>query len=378
MTFIAIVPLHNCSAQWIGDSLIEAHIGKGIDLVYNLSFDSAKTEFQQVTHSKPDHPAGYFFLAMVDWWRIITDFNNTTHDDHFLGMLDKVIDLCDKRLEKDEKDVTALFFKGGALGFQGRLHGNREDWLKAANSGREALPIVQKAYKLAPDNYDILMGIGIYNYYAATVPELYPFVKPFMVFFPKGDKKKGIEQLRSASQKALYAKVEATYFLMQVLQNFEKQYPDALQHAVHLHQLYPNNVIFHKYVGRCQAALGNWTEMRSTFLDVLHRVDEKRIGYDTAVEREANYYLGLHEMTFNRHADALRYFYRSDELSRTVDRTEISGFMVMTNLRIGMIYDLLGKRDLAITQYKKVLDMKDFQDAHMQAEQYLKIPYTKA
>ncbi|MBI3766246.1 MAG: tetratricopeptide repeat protein [Ignavibacteriales bacterium] len=165
---------------------------------------------------------------------------------------------------------------------------------------------------------------------------------------------------------------------MQVLQNFEKQHTDALQLAVHLHQLYPNNVIFHKYVGRCYAAVGNWTEMRGTFLDIMHHVREKRLGYDTTVEREANYYLGLHEMTFGRHTDALHYFYRADELSRSLDRAEISGFMVMTNLRIGMIYDLQGKRDLAITQYKKVLDMKDFQDAHKQAEQYLKTPYSKS
>jgi len=49
--------------------------------------------------------------------------------------------------------------------------------------------------------------------------------------------------------------------------------------------------------------------------------------------------------------------------------------MVYTNLKIGMIYDLQGKRDLAIMQYKKVLKMKNYQDSRKQAERYIKTPY---
>ena len=37
---------------------------------------------------------------------------------------------CDKLLDVDEKNVDALFFKGGAIGFRGRLRAIRESWLK--------------------------------------------------------------------------------------------------------------------------------------------------------------------------------------------------------------------------------------------------------
>lgn len=382
LRWIIIVSIIACTwnsshAQWVGDAESEAHTRKGIDYVYNLSFDSARAEFHQIIKKNPEHPAGYFFLAMVDWWKIVTDLDNTSNDDHFLDQLDRVIDLCDQRLDKDERDAAALFFKGGALGFRGRLHGNRGDWVKAANDGRTALPIVQDAYKLAPQNNDILLGIGIYNYFAEVVPEQYPFVKPFMIFFPKGNRQKGITQLRLASEKALYANIEATYFLMQLLQNFEKRSDEALTLAVKLHAKYPNNVIFHKYVGRCNASLSNWTAMRAIYTEVLNRVAMKRIGYDNVVEREAHYYLGLDEMN-SQHLDAaLTHFYRSDELSRTIERKEQTGFMVMTNLKIGQIYDIQKKRDLAKMQYEKVLKLDDFQDAHKQAERYLQTPYEK-
>ncbi len=375
LTFFVIQFPIESRAQWTGDSTSEAHISKGIRYVYNLSFDSAKTEFQSVIYSHPDHPAGYFFLAMIEWWRIMSDFENTSYDDKFIRMLDKVIDLSEKRLKKDKNDLVGLFFKGGSLGFQGRLYGNREDWLKAANCGREALPIVQKAYKLNPNNYDILLGIGIYNYYAAIIPEKYPLVKPLMLLIPEGDKLKGLTQLREASEKAKYANIEATYFLMQADQYFESRHSEAFDIAKKLHNQFPNNALFQKYVGRASVSTGNWGELQRTYSQILDRAKNKQIGYDHSTEREANYYLGLFEMNSNRYNDALKYFYRSDELSRTLDKKEISGYMVMTNMKIGMIYDLQGKRDLAIMQYKKILDMKDYQDTHKLAKQYLKTPY---
>ena len=249
--------------------------------------------------------------------------------------------------------------------------------MKAANDGRSALPIVHKAYELAPENKDILLGTGIYNYYAEVIPEKYSWVKPLMIFFPKGDKKKGIKQLREASEQATYANVEATYFLLQILQNYELKYDQALPLAQTLHTRYPNNPIFHKYVGRCFAALGRLNEMRGIYSDIVDLVRQKHFGYDSYTDREAQYYLGLFEMGAGNNDEALPYFYKADELSRTLDHKEQSGFMVMTNLKIGMIYDLQRKRELASAQYNKVLNMTDFQGAHAQAESFLKTPYTK-
>jgi len=378
ITFIIVslfLTLNVSYAQWIGDSLVDAHIRTGIDYVYNLSFDSASTEFRFAIKSQPEHPAGHFFLAMVEWWRIITDFQNESHDKKFIAMLDNVIDICDRRLDKDENDLVGLFFKGGSLGFQGRLYGNREDWLKAANCGREALPIVQQAYQLAPDNSDILLGIGIYNYYAAMIPEIYPWVKPLMIFFPKGDKVTGLTQLKAASEHARYANIEATYFLMQVYQYYEKHYSEALRHAEVLYRRFPNNVMFHKYFGRCNAGVGNWPEVQNIFNEILNRIKKGQHGYDILAEREANYYLGLADMGQRDLDSALTYFYRADELCRAIDKDGNSGYMIMTNLKISMIYDLQGKRDLAIMQYKKVLDMKNYWDAHRLAKQYMESPY---
>jgi hypothetical protein len=49
--------------------------------------------------------------------------------------------------------------------------------------------------------------------------------------------------------------------------------------------------------------------------------------------------------------------------------------MVMANLKIGNIYDLLARRDLAVKQYEKVLDLKEYKESYRLAERYLKTPY---
>jgi tetratricopeptide (TPR) repeat protein len=221
----------------------------------------------------------------------------------------------------------------------------------------------------------VLFGIGIYNYYAAVVPEQYPLVKPLMLFFPAGDKAKGLSQLRKASEAAQYANVEASYFLLQTLYNYEGRAEEALPIAERLFTTYPRNAVFHRLVGRCQASLNRTADAESTWTEAIRRVNSGGTGYTAAVEREARYYLGVSAMLERRTEAALEQLYRCDELSRTLDTDGASGFMVLANLKIGMLYDLQAKRALAVEQYNKVLKMNDFQKSHDQARMYLKSPF---
>ncbi len=373
-----MVPSHGTS-QWLTDPDFDLHTKQGIDHVYNLEFDRANKDFEYLTSVYPNHPAGYFFLAMVDWWRISLDFDNESLDDTFIAKLDVVIDKCDSILDNHPDDVTALFFKGGSLGFRGRLRANRGSWIKAANDGRLALPIVRHAYSIAPDNYDILLGMGIYNYYAEAIPEQYPIVKPLMFFFPNGDKKKGIEQLTAAAEKAKYASVEADYFLLQLNYTHERQYDKALEIALKLFTRYPRNVVFHRYVGRCYISLGKWENAHAVFREILSRCDGAgggMAGYTDSSKREALYYLGVYAMNTGKYDESLEHFVQCDELSKVLDKSGESGFAVMANLRIGFIYDIQMKRDLALAQYNKVLAMRKFENSYDQAEQYIKVRYS--
>jgi tetratricopeptide (TPR) repeat protein len=375
---LALLSAHSISqAQWIEDPVIEQRVQRGIDEIYNFEFDKADADLTEVIKLCPDHPIGYFFRAMVQWERIISRFDDDSQDKKLYAMLEKVVEICDKRLDENPDDVAAMFFKGGAVGFRGRLRANRGKWFGAANDGIVALPLVRKAYELDPNNDDVLLGIGIYNYYAAVIPSKYPVVKPVMIFFPSGDRKKGLEQLRQASLHAKYAQVEATYFLMQNYFMYEKNYTGALELARKLHEKYPNNSMFYRYLARCLVCTGYLGEANDFFIDILNRCTQKQLGYDLYDAREAHYYIGKFEFLAGRFDNALKNLYTCDEISRTLDKDEPSGFMSLANLIIGMMYDAEGKRQEAVQQYKKVLAMSEYENSHKDAKKYLQLPYTR-
>jgi tetratricopeptide (TPR) repeat protein len=378
LSAVLLLGASSVRAQWIKDTAIESRVQRGIDAIYNIEFSRADSEFGEVIRLMPDHPAGYFFRAMTQWWRILSNFEDESHDKEFLASLDKVVEMCEKSLDKDESDVTALFFKGGAIGFKGRLRANRGSWLAAANDGVVAMSAIRKAFKLDPGNSDVLLGMGIYNYYADVIPGQYPIIKPVMIFLPSGDKKKGLEQLELAAQKARYARVEAMYFLLQTYFTYERQFVRALQLAQELHNRYPRNPLFHRMYGRCYVSLGYWGEAFRVFTEVEEKYRKKVEGYDAYDGREAYYYIGRHLFLAGKFNEALQNFQRCDEISMRVDKNGESGFASMANLMIGMIYDVQKKRGSALAQYQKVLNMKEYESTHKEARRYTETPYTRA
>ena len=54
------------------DSLVKA----GINQIYSIKFTEAEKTFQLLQKEYPKHPAGKFFFAMIDWWRIILSEEN--------------------------------------------------------------------------------------------------------------------------------------------------------------------------------------------------------------------------------------------------------------------------------------------------------------
>ena len=363
-------------AQWIKDAAINALIEQGIQDTYNMRFEKADEAFRTVVKKYPDHPSGHFLLAMVEWWRILIDIDSEKRDDGFHDMLDRVIDLCDERLDKDERDIAGLFFKGGSIGFQGRLHANRKSWVSAATRGKEALPVVMDAADIAPDNADLAFGTGIYDYYAAVLPERYSVLKPLMMFLPEGDKQRGIRELKLAADKARFANWEAMYFLLQINYGMENRPSTALTYARKLFAQFPANPVFHRYLGRTYVKLGNWDRAASVFADIRSAVAKGRRGYTDKMEREASYYQGYAAMLKKDFATAMKHLVHCDRLSRKPDE-EPSGFMIMANLRMGMLHDLMSQRSYAVKQYDKVLRMPDYRGSHDLAAEYRKSSYTR-
>lgn len=254
--------------DWVRhDSLVKA----GVNQIYGIEFDKAEKTFDSVAKEYPTHPSGKFFKAMITWWRILLDLDNESMDDKFYDQLEECIDMCDDILDDNENNVDAMFFKGGSLGFRGRLLAIRESWFDAALDGKEGLALVFDAYKSNPKNIDIQLGFGIYHYYAEVIPQRYPAVKPFMVFFPKGDKVRGLKELENVAWNGRYARIESRYFLMTLNFQFEENMNEARKWGKLLLDDFPNNPNFQKYYGLTFVKENNYQEAAKIFREIYNR-----------------------------------------------------------------------------------------------------------
>ena len=356
------------------NSDFDSRVNMGIKQIYNIKFTEAEKTFRSVMADYPEHPAGRFFLAMIDWWKILLDPDNESYDEIFFQKLEDVIYQCDQLLDKNPKNIDALFFKGGSIGFRGRLRAFRESWLKAADDGREALPIVEEAASLDPNNMDVQLGFGIYNYYAEVIPNENPLIKPLMIFFPDGDKKKGIQQLKDTAFNGKFAKYEARYFLMTLYYRYENNAIAADEFSKMLCDDFPDNPVFEKWRGRIAVKRGDYFLADSVFKDVLAKANKKYFGYSTPNSlREAAYYVGNNYKNNGQLDSAKIYMERCISESKKIDdEGEESGFQVNAVLFLAQMAESQNRKDEAIRLYEKLLDMNDYGRSHSIAENSLK------
>jgi tetratricopeptide (TPR) repeat protein len=358
-------------SQWqIMSREADSLVTLGADYIYNVEFDRAEKTFNQVIDLYPAHPSGYFLKSMIWWWQMQLVGPREVLQERFLEDIDKVIDVCDEILDTNAYDLTGLFFKGGALGYRGRYYGQQKAWYDAASDGSAALEIMERAYKAAPTNYDIMLGKGVYSYFAAAIPEKYPIVEPFLAFFPPGDKDIGLIQLKTAANKARYANVEGMVTLMQVYYNFERDYDNAYIWAKRLYDMYPGNGYFHRYIARIYVKRGNWKMVEEEWRDILVMALDRKTGYNNLMAREACYYIGSALMRKGEYDLAIRYLEKVDEVSVYMDEDD-SSYKSQAHLKMAQMYMAQGNEKEAIKQYREVLDTEDFANSHEKARKAL-------
>ncbi len=357
----------------LDDVVVQHQVKKGLDYLYNMEFDRARRMFELIDESHPRHPIGPFLTALNTWWKILIDLSDESHDAAFYASMEEVIDRSDRLLRRNRNDFDAWFFKGAALGFRGRLRSNRGDWFLSAKDGLRAMDYVLGIAKRDPGNADYAFGKGIYDYYAAAIPDKYPYVKPAMIFFPKGDRQRGIRELERTARDGRFIQTEAAYFLLQIYYLFEDDYAKSVYYADWLRKRHPNNSFFHSFEGRVYAKWGQWSTVREIYTEVLDRYKERRTGYNAAAAEQALYFLARSRMAEGNYDAALIHL---DQLQSLAARDhEKSYFEVLGRLRQGMTNDALGRRSAAVAMYREVLGMKDWSGSHDRARRYLERPF---
>ena len=315
---------------------------QGIDQLYNLEMEKSEQTFDQVIRIAPTDPRGYFFKGMIFFWTYTLNKDEKAFG-RFFELSENVIDICEKELDKNDKDATATFYLGGIYGYRGLAYHRNGSLMKAAGDGRKGYFHLQDAARLKPDLYDAQMGFGLFSYLIGKLPKSSRWLLNVLGF--DGDVEGGLAALKVAAQKGTYTRTEATFYLSQFL-NVENRPDEARTYLKQLIDKYPDNALF-------LVTFAQW-ELRQERVDTAITAAQKAI----SINNQKKIQIGDE---FAHGVLANCYFVKND-FDNAIVQAELylqkaSDREIVTNAlfyRLGVSYEILGNREKALAAYKKI------------------------
>ncbi len=337
---------------------VQIEATEAINLLYNYKFSEAQREFRWLQYRYPKHPMPHFLMGLAEWWKIVPNTDNEAYDNRLLAHMDSCIYLAEKLYEEKENKVEPAFFLSAAYAFKGRLYSERKQWAKATFAGKNALKYLEKSKGYGDLSPELLFGDGVYNYYSEWIPKEYPILKPVLIFFQKGNKKLGIQQLEKVANNAFYTRVEARYFLLQIY-SMENQYAKAYDMAKYMWQTYPDNPYFERYFCRSAFVTGHMAEAQQAARNMLDKIERGMPGYEGVSGRNAAFVLAYYSFNYTKDYDAAANYYQQ-AINYSVKTNSLNaGYYVSSLIGLGKIAETKKELNEAQRYYKLALDKAD-------------------
>ena len=360
---------------------------KAFDHFYNLEYDKAVKEFETAQQEHPDDPfavnhvlTGVIFRELYRIGALDTEAYAT---DSFLNkkllqpldpkvqervkqLSDQALALSQSQLEKDAKNVDALYARGVTRGLRATYMGMAQHaWFAALRSAVGARHDHEHVLELDPNYVDAKNVVGIHLYVIGSLS--WPVKVAASVAGMSGSKKKGLDYLRDVAAHgtpdvATDAKIELGLFLRR-----EQKYNEAIQVVDSLRQEYPRNFLMATEYAHLLNAAGHGEAAIAAYRKVVAGC-------------KANTYFGCRlEIPAYGLGEALRGQHQYEAAAEAYDlaasSTSDPEFRQKATLASGEMYDVLQKRDAALAKYRAVIAENSGSGPADMARQHMKQAY---
>jgi tetratricopeptide (TPR) repeat protein len=193
--------------------------------VYDGEFHRAEEELDRLARRHPEDPVLPYLQALALEWRLEQDPRSRAHDAAVLALADRALSLAEAALGKDPRDARARLARGAAHGVKSRLHLFRWERGPASREAVRMREALAAARESGPAVLDLDFGLGLYDYYADTLPRFFKVVA-FLLRIPGGDRERGLERIaRVARGGSLFHDEEARVQMYDIHSYFERR-PD--------------------------------------------------------------------------------------------------------------------------------------------------------
>ncbi len=329
---------------------------EGIDAIYNMDFAGADAAMDKAIALDPAYPHAYLGRAATD---LIRFAYGTEEDDPALIKTFEVktavaTKVAETYLKTHPKDPDVLFVLGSAHGISGRLAIVQHQWLKAFGHGRTSMKTIRLAAKLDPELYDAQLGLGMFDYYVATIPKFAGWLAKIML---GGDRTRGIREIKIAAEKGDYAKTSAQLILVEIFieDPFDaRNPPEALKLMRQVHARYPDSQMLDAAYVVALYEDKKLDEAVKAAREYQARVKSGR--YPARNLAKSHALLGTLLWGAGDRDQALGEFQAGAETTGPGLRTR---WTVWSRVRAGQIFDARGRREEALAAYKAAYAEKD-------------------
>lgn len=366
----------------------EPLVREAYDHFYDLDYPGAVERFERFHQQHPGDPQATALLlnAVIFQELYRLDLLDTTFyaNDGFLSgkhatdedpktrdrifaLADEAVHEADWRIERNSKDVDALYARGWARSLRCAYMAMVERGFSAGfRLAIKARDDEARVLQLDPDYVDAKLVVGVYEYVVGALP--WPFKLLIGFAGVTGSKSRGMELLRDDGARGVTTSVEARTVIALFLRR-EGKYKEAIQVVRGLESQYPHNYLFRLEEANLRKDDGEGMAAVTAYRDLLSL--DTRSGYFAQARLElADFGLG----------DALRGQRHYAEAGQAYEHAAAApGVGMELKLRSllagGECRDLNGERQHAISDYKAAIATAPNTSRADTARRHLKSPY---
>ena len=353
---------------------------KGIDAIYAVDLEEARKQFGLALQKYPDHPFPHFGIAMSKWAQLeyLEDESDPKLEKEYSGLTDKAVEVGLAWIKKHPGDANAYLAVGGIYGLRARLAVLQRRWLKAYFDGKKAISNTRKAAKIDPGLYDAYLGIGMYEYYAGTLPGV---IKLLARLVMSGDAQKGLGYLNLCREKGFFNALGAKLLLIEIYTQPGSRYANtelAVKWSRELRAAYPVHPQMHFVEIVSLYEDKKYDEARRESLAYLKAVNDGVPVYRRRYLPRVLTAIGATYLVEKKYDEAADYFAKAAATIKEDPSAHPARWAVWAIVRCGNVYDLKGARDKAVALYKEAKTHKDEWGFFEFIDNYLKKPFSEA
>jgi hypothetical protein len=245
--FRSVVVLLVITAFNVSDSYSQDRLKDNVGVVFKQIYDyrllSADSSISVFETERPNHPVWSLLRANLVWWQILSGgIEDDKLKKKFIYHLNESKDKAKNFLEDEDEAAFSLIIVNA---FRTRFDLLDNNYLTAASYLNACIDDISDSFGREEEYEPFYLTSGLYYYFMQKAHEDYPIMRPYLFFFPDGDKQKGIDfLLKCSSSDDIFLREESTYFLMRIAFDLDKDPKQALGYVGSLLTRYPDNIIF--------------------------------------------------------------------------------------------------------------------------------------